>query len=164
MQGGAERGPFTMLMGDLMCILSACFTAADYVYSARARQSVALVSFTFFSTFLVWLTCGLMSIVFEDSRLLGRSIDALMGWLADEFRWYVCILSLFIGVFGILGYNISLKYISPLLLSIVGLTEPAMTGIITWAAGMEEPPGIGTWVGGTFVLAGTLLAVLFGDH
>ena len=165
---GATQTVGVMLLGDAMCLLSACFTAADYIYSARARQSVPLVTFTFMSTALVAASCAVMAVIFEGATLgadgNGGAKAALTGWLSDDFRSFVIFMSLFIGVFGILGYNISLKYIAPLLLSIVGLTEPALTGVITWAVGMEALPTTGTWMGGSLVLAGTFLAMTYGNH
>lgn len=158
----AQKTASGMAFGDLLCFISSVFTSADFVYTARARQVMPLVTFTTLCTTIVTIVCAWFSVMFEHASL-GIATTGLLGWMQPEFAAYVLTLSLIIGVFGVLGYNIALKHISPLILSIVGLTEPVMTGVISWAVGLEGIPALSTWVGGSFVLLGTSIAVLAGD-
>jgi hypothetical protein len=56
-----------------------------------------------------------------------------------------------------------MQYIPPLVFSSLGLVDPAVTAIISWAAGVEHWPSLFAWFGGAIVMSGVGL-ISFGEH
>jgi len=52
------------------------------------------------------------------------------------------------------GFNYAVQYISPLVFASCQLLDPAVTGVISWAAGLEGVPPASTWIGGVVVMLG----------
>lgn len=63
---------------------------------------------------------------------------------------------LVVGVICITGFNYSMQQFSPLVFSAATLIDPAVTGIISWMAGIEGLPDASTVVGGLVVVAGVV--------
>ena len=53
-----------------------------------------------------------------------------------------------VGVALFMCFNYSLQFFSPLLFSAITLVDPACTGLVSWAVGIEGIPDIYTWVRG----------------
>lgn len=56
-----------------------------------------------------------------------------------------------------------MQYIPPLVFSATQLLDPALTGIISWAFGIEGIPDAATWIGGLIVMSGVGL-LSAGEH
>ncbi len=56
-----------------------------------------------------------------------------------------------------------MQYISPLVFASVTLVDPAITGLISWCAGLEGIPDLKTWLSGFVVISGVAL-ITYGEH
>lgn len=56
-----------------------------------------------------------------------------------------------------------MQYIPPLVFSSVTLIDPAVTAFISWAAGIENLPGLFSWLGGCVVVSGVAV-ISYGER
>lgn len=56
-----------------------------------------------------------------------------------------------------------MQYIPPLIFSSLGLVDPAVTAILSWAIGVESLPSMFSWIGGFVVMAGVGI-ISYGEH
>ncbi len=56
-----------------------------------------------------------------------------------------------------------MQHIAPLVFSALALFDPAMTAILSWAAGIEHLPSLYAWAGGAVVMSGVGL-ISYGEH
>lgn len=89
--------------------------------------------------------------------------NCIFGWLNYHWLPKILLFGLIVGVVCIAGFNYAMQYISPLVFSSVTLVDPAVTGVISWAAGLEGIPDVWTWLGGVVVMAGVGVVSL-GEH
>lgn len=87
----------------------------------------------------------------------------LLGWMSHEWVGKIMLFGFVVGCVCITGFNYAVQYISPLIFSSITLVEPLVTGGISWMAGLEALPDMGTWVGGFVVLGGVGL-ISCGEH
>ena len=88
----------------------------------------------------------------------------ISGWLQSPHRSVVLYLSIVPGILGHLGFNIVLKYVHPLLLTLSLTVEPLIGSLMGWFVGLAEAPGIFTWIGGGVLLISTVLVVVAGHR
>jgi len=60
----------------------------------------------------------------------------------------------------LLGFNFALKYVPELVFSSAQLFESAMTGLLSWAAGLEAAPSRATYLGLVVVGIGVGMVVM----
>ena len=81
------------------------------------------------------------------------------GWICSEYLAWVLGLALVAGLFGHTGLNYALKYVQPLVISILVTLEPIVGSLIGWILFNAGVPGMWTWIGGIPLIAGMVLIV-----
>mmetsp|Transcript_22678 Transcript_22678/g.22440 ORF Transcript_22678/g.22440 Transcript_22678/m.22440 type:complete len:117 (+) Transcript_22678:430-780(+) len=75
-------------------------------------------------------------------------------------------MALYLGVVpGALGngaFSYLIKYMSELVISVFINFQPVLGSIIGWLYGIQEPPSVYTWIGGTVVTTGNILVAVAG--
>lgn len=104
-------------------------------------------------TFLTLLVCtaGLtVAAAVEDG------VGNMFGYLFLEpmTLFYLTLFAFGIGVVGLAASNYSLGKLDSLLVSSASLINPAITGVVAYAIGLEGVPGLPTIFGGLMVLVG----------
>eukprot|EP01112_Ceratiomyxa_fruticulosa_P003030 TRINITY_DN13439_c0_g2_i1.p2 TRINITY_DN13439_c0_g2~~TRINITY_DN13439_c0_g2_i1.p2 ORF type:complete len:193 (+),score=33.70 TRINITY_DN13439_c0_g2_i1:873-1451(+) len=103
----------------------------------------------------IWLTIA--SAIFE-SHLEGY--QGVFGWFHLPSFWVVLYLAIGPGFIGHTGLNTILKYIDPIVISVLLLLEPPVGAVIGWIAGVSGLPALFTFLGGPLIIAGCLLVIL----
>lgn len=148
-QQDESKSGIDLLTGDLLCLGAAAADAVYFFLCSGARQSVPVYTFTFLT--LIICTCGL-----TVASIAEQGFDNLFGYFyldAMSFA-YFAIFAFAIGVVGLAASNYTLGKLDSLLVSSAALCNPAVTGIISYCAGLEGVPGVYTIVGGFVVVAG----------
>lgn len=150
--------PTRMLIGDAMCFLAAVGNAVNVLSASEARQTVPAAVFSLLVT-LVSTAALIPAALLEAGTLPNPRIwerDGVVGWvmLPEPIIYYFVAFGFVVGVVGLLSWNFAVGHIHPLVSSSARLTDPAITGIISFLLGLEGVPGLFTFVGGLTVLAG----------
>jgi len=158
----ATVGPDPSLAGDSAAFLGAVAMAAYLWVGASLRRWTPLWLYAFPVTVTAAMTASLASLVIEGGvNPGGVGANGWFGWVHDSEFALLAFLSGFIS--GILGHSLailSLKYVSPLVVSVALLLEPMLGSVIGWAAGQQGVPTLWTGVGGVVLLAGIVLVTL----
>ncbi len=155
----AETGIEYEILGDLMNIGCSFALAASTIIGAKARREVPLFVHTFVCTASVGILQLFLTLALEGSTLQGLSNRSLWGWATDENILQMMFLGFMGGLIGLVGFNLSVKYLSALVYTVVQLLDPFLTGFIAYGMGFEDPPAWPVFVGGVVVSAGIIILV-----
>eukprot|EP01119_Soliformovum_irregulare_P024626 TRINITY_DN8869_c0_g1_i3.p2 TRINITY_DN8869_c0_g1~~TRINITY_DN8869_c0_g1_i3.p2 ORF type:complete len:175 (+),score=42.00 TRINITY_DN8869_c0_g1_i3:597-1121(+) len=75
------------------------------------------------------------------------------GWFLNSF-WLIAYIAVFPGICGHTGINYAIKYVNPLIVSVMLLLEPAIGSVIGYLVGVSGIPGIWTIIGAPILLLG----------
>ena len=150
--------PGHALLGDFLATAASVFTAMDVEYSVRARQTVPIFTFSTACCFVAVVLATVCAVLVEGATW-SVSITGLFGWWLPEYRVPMLLFAFAIGFLAILGFNHSVKYVPPLVFSIIILLDPVLTGFFSFEIGLEALPSFWTVVGGAIVLGGIAVVV-----
>ena len=92
-----------------------------------------------------------------DTAIVDSSV---LGWTDASWILLVGYLALGPGLAGHTGINASLRWLPPLVISVSVVLEPLLGGLLGWFLGVQDIPGMWTWIGGPFMIAGMALAIV----
>jgi drug/metabolite transporter (DMT)-like permease len=149
------------LLGDGLALSTAVLASLNLVFISRVRQQMHVVVYLFTSISLVTCFFMLMALTVEGSSLFGSDSNSVFGWLVDHTtaRSFL-LLGFIVGFGGMLGQNFSLRFIPPLLFSVVSLMSTPLTAVMVWVAGIESIPKKYTIIGGSATLIGILTLIV----
>lgn len=81
----------------------------------------------------------------------------VLGWLQPQYLPRVLYLGVVPGVMGHTNFNMLLKYVPPLVVTLALNLEPALGSLAGWAVGVAAAPGPWTAVGGVAMLLATMV-------
>lgn len=136
-----------MVIGNVLALAGAFFSAGYLIIGRRVRNSLNLVSYTF--------------VVYATAALVLVALVIISGQSPFGFSkvTYLLILGLAIvpQLIGHSSFNWALKYLSAALVSIALLGEPVGTVLLSFAF-LKETPTIFEIVGGVLILLGIFIA------
>jgi drug/metabolite transporter (DMT)-like permease len=150
-------------IGDMMCLSLSVILCLEIFLSATARKEMPLFLYTATSTVCCLFLLCFLTIAFEGATLDADPIHGLFGWLDTRWVLMMLIFGFLVGLVGILGFNIAIAHISPLVFAIVQLSDPVLVVFMTWLTGIEGPPGLWTYLGGLVLLTGTAVSIVCED-
>lgn len=150
-------------LGDMIAFAGA-FAGVAYLMSAKQVRHTMDV-FVFMWMLVTTVAVLVLLVLLWDHEALGSSnflsTDAthgLFGWVHHiGIEAYVVLVGSFAGT---MGFVTSLKYFDPLVVSVTMLTEPVVATVIGICIGVDELPGLLTFLGGCAVLTGCALVIL----
>jgi len=144
----SQEGDTPGLWGDLLAFIGS-LAIIVYLYSGKNLRSwVPLYLYAFPVTLLsgIWLALA--------SLLLEKEMNRVFGWLSKEFILLTGFLAIGPGIVGHTGINAILKYIEPVVVTVVLLLEPVIGEIIGYLFHQSSLPGLFTYLGGPVILGG----------
>jgi len=137
-------------MGDLAALISGALAAAYMLIGSRAQKSLATTSYTTICYFVCAATALPMAL------LSGYPI---FGFVAQE--WWI-LLGLIIGaqILGHTMFNITLKRVSPAVVSMIVFFEVPVAALVAWIFDIGKQPTLSIIPGVILILAGCILVVL----
>jgi hypothetical protein len=112
------------------------------------------------SSIASFLFDGTSDIGTDNIEVFCRQDNCIFGWTSSHWIVPILLFGFIVGVICVAGFNYAISYISPLVFSSILLVDPAITGIISWSAGLEYNPSLQTWVVGFTVVTGVLLIII----
>ncbi|RLO14093.1 hypothetical protein DYB28_003108 [Aphanomyces astaci] len=154
---GASQHPPT-LEGDIVAFVGAIGGVAYLIYAKTLQEllGVRLFCFCLFTTTWV-LLLPLLWIMQEDLTWSSDPVVGLFGW--THHLGIEGVLVVVVSACGTMGFITSMKYFPPLVVSVTMLLEPIVATIMCIIVGTATTPGWVTFVGGSVVIAGTLLVI-----
>lgn len=157
-----------IMLGNSLAALSSVFATVYLIRGAELSKKLPHIQNLILMTFmtnLIFFCAG--PFVFPGNFTFTMDLSTgVFGWIADKnFLYSFFVLSAINGC-GTLGLQLlAMKYFSPVIVGTMMLLEPVFSQIYGIALGLDEYPGILTYVGGIIVLAGLyqLLAFSEGD-
>jgi len=137
-------------MGDLAALISGALAAAYMLIGSRAQKTLATTSYTTICYFVCATTALPMAL------LSGYPI---IGFVAQE--WWI-LLGLIIGaqILGHTMFNITLKRVSPAVVSMIVFFEVPVAALVAWIFDIGKQPTLSIIPGVILILAGCILVVL----
>ena len=145
--GLRASGGESLILGDVLTVISAFLLGARQVYNARLVSTIHPAKMLLFQAAFGTVTFATVSQVFESEPWIWAW--GLLGSLAYQ--------GLLIAGFGFLASLLMFKYYYPSRITAVGLTQPVIGIILAWIVLGEEPTLL-LWAGGVLVMFGVLLA------
>jgi drug/metabolite transporter (DMT)-like permease len=137
-------------MGDLAALISGALAAAYMLIGSRAQKTLATTSYTTICYFVCAATALPMAL------LSGYPI---FGFVAQE--WWI-LLGLIIGaqILGHTMFNITLKRVSPAVVSMIVFFEVPVAALVAWIFNIGKQPTLSIIPGVILILVGCILVVL----
>ena len=162
----AGTGPVT-LIGDAAAFLGA-IAIVGYLAAGRhlrGERKIPLFLYAFPVTAISAILLTIHAVFTEGASLDSAIVDSsVFGWTDASWMFLVAYLALGPGLAGHTGINASLRWLPPLVISVSVVMEPLLGGFLGWVLGVQAVPNIWTWVGGTFMIIGTALAIVGTNH
>ncbi len=158
--GFTNEGDVT-LIGDLAAFIGAVAIVGYLLVGRTLRSWVPLFVYAFPVTLVAALLLGMSSVVLEGASFTELpSKTSLLGW--SDLVWLPAVAYLAIGpgLVGHTGINSVLKWLPPIVISVAVLFEPLIGSLLGWYLGTADVPGVYTWLGGPFLIAGVILVTL----
>jgi len=163
-QQAVAVGGFKEAIGILLCFIAAACEVAVLFNRIETKKHVPLFQYTAATTVVVMLSATIMAIILEDAAILCLSgTHCIWGWSSKQWLLTMLLFGFVVGLFCILGFNYALQHIPPLVFSSLALADPALTALLSWAAGLEGLPSVLSWLGGIVVMAGVGV-ISYGEH
>ncbi len=157
-----ESGEVT-LIGDIAAFLGAV-TVVGYIFIGRyfrydKNMPVFIYAFPVTMGAGVWLALGA---IYFESISVNSSIPefGLFGWADSSWLIWIAYLSVGPGLMGHTGINTVLKWIPPIMVSIVLLLEPIIGSILGWLYTGDLTLGFWTIIGGPLMIVGVIIVTI----
>ena len=151
------------IAGDAAAFLGAV-TVVGYLLAGRhlrSERQVPIFIYAFPVTLGAGIWLSITTIAFEGSSMASIAPESsLVGWTDLSWLLWVAYLSLGPGLCGHTGINTVLRWISPIVVSIVLLFEPVLGGIIGFMLTGKSILGPFTVIGGILMISGAILVTL----
>jgi drug/metabolite transporter (DMT)-like permease len=156
-----DSGEVTFI-GDLAAFFGAVMVVGYLMIGRRLRsEGLPLHLYAFPVTVVAAILLTFSSMLFEASPIGMAAADlSTFGWLDAAWLLPVAYLAIGPGFVGHTGINAALRWLPTLLISVTLVMEPMLGAIIGWALGVEEIPGMWTWLGGPLMVAGTVMVTV----
>jgi drug/metabolite transporter (DMT)-like permease len=111
-------------------------------------------------TFVAAVFLTIWAIITEDLVFNFNSISGAFRWLSIAWLVYIAYLAIGPGLLGHTGINAVLRWIPPLVISMILLMEPIIGSMIGWLIGVDDIPGRWTILGGLLMIFGLFLVTI----
>jgi drug/metabolite transporter (DMT)-like permease len=137
-------------IGDLAALISGALAAAYMLIGSRAQKTLATTSYTTICYFICAATALPMAL------LSGYEV---IGFVARE--WWI-LLGLILGaqILGHTMFNVTLKRVSPAVVSMIVFFEVPVAALVAWIFKIGKQPTLSIIPGVILILAGCILVVL----
>jgi drug/metabolite transporter (DMT)-like permease len=142
------------LYGDVLCIGSSLLLGLNILFAEKTRKVLPLFSYSLSSAVIVLLLLVFGALWSEDATLSTDPLHGVFGWMVGDMLWLNLAFGFVVGMIGVLGFNFAVKYVNPLIFSSTQLLDPGLTGLLSWAAGLEGWPSASTFLGIAIVTLG----------
>ncbi|KAL3693160.1 hypothetical protein R1sor_006811 [Riccia sorocarpa] len=150
-----EKDAEFTLLGDLAALAAACGFALYLLCGKNLRGKLPLFVYLWPVNVMVFIYLG--AILMLSSELGGVPGGyQLISWTTEGYATRTLILGVGPGVFCHFGYNISMGYVKPLVVSVAMSVVPLLGSIIGWWMGETGSPGLLTVFGGMVTMAATI--------
>ena len=156
--GSSESG--VSVFGNLLAFMGAV-TYVGYLTAGRVlRRWLPIFLYAFPVTFISCILLMLWSLIVENSDFSFLEVYGVLGWANIVFIPLIFLIAIGPGLLGHTGLNTCLRWMSPLIISVVMIAEPVIGSLLGWMLGVEDIPGGWTWVGGSLMLTGMVLVTI----
>jgi drug/metabolite transporter (DMT)-like permease len=142
------------LYGDVLCIGSSLLLGLNILFAEKTRKVLPLFSYSLSSAVVVLLLLVCGALWSEGATLSMDPLHGVFGWVVGDMLWLNLAFGFVVGMIGMLGFNFAVKYVNPLIFSSTQLLDPGLTGLLSWAAGLEGWPSGSTFLGIAVVTLG----------
>ncbi|KJE88414.1 hypothetical protein CAOG_00072 [Capsaspora owczarzaki ATCC 30864] len=160
--GNAQFSTTNIVIGDMIALVGSVGAVGYLVWAKRLRAEVPLFVYILPVNVLNAVLTLVLSVAMEGSSA-GPGVplaENAFGWLSQEFILGALYLGVVTGVLGMVAYAGLLNVVSPLVIAVVMLLEPAVGTVIGILLGVEHVPDNWTIAGGFVTLVGTVAVTL----
>ena len=157
--GGSNETGVTMY-GDFLAFIGAVTIVGYLAIGRMVRGWMPLFMYAFPVTFVAAVFLTIWAIFSEDLVFNFNSISGAFGWLSIAWLVYIGYLAIGPGLLGHTGINAVLRWIPPLVISMILIMEPIIGSMIGWLIGVDDIPGRWTILGGLLMIFGLFLVTI----
>jgi len=145
------------ISGDMLALLGAFAFILYIVPGTILREWMHLFIYVFPVNLIAVIILQVWSLVQEKTEIFNSdSHRSAVGWIFWPNLGYVLFLGFGAGLFGHTAINYCIKYINPLIVSVVLLLEPVLGSFIGWVFNQTSTPGVFTWLGAPIIIVSTI--------
>ena len=150
--------------GDLIALAGAFTTWFHYsiVESMMNKKPMAFLSVVYFVASAFCLVASIIHHIFISGFAGFHQITETFAYFYNFEGIYVAYLGIFVGFFGNGCFYYMLNHTNVLLVAIVINFEPLTGTIFAWFTGYQSEPSLLTWIGGSILFIGNLIATISG--
>ena len=145
-------------LGNILCLVSSLFCTAYIVYGQEVSERLPALQYLMI---LTGITVGLFYLIFPvlywgSNFHFSRDLQTgQFGWLTKEnFLYNMIVVSGINGVFTLYLQMLVFRYFSPVIAGTMMLLEPLFSQVYGIILGLDDYPGLITYLGGLFILSG----------
>jgi drug/metabolite transporter (DMT)-like permease len=144
------------VVGDLLALSASAAVIPYLLIGRKLRAWMPLFIYAAPVTCLAALQLSIASLLFEGSKIFTAGGGGVFGWAGSiHFLPFVLYLGLVPGIVGHTGINALLKYMHPLIITLVLNVEPPVGAVMGYLLGVSSAPGWLTYAGGALILLST---------
>jgi drug/metabolite transporter (DMT)-like permease len=144
------------VLGDLLALSASAAVIPYLLIGRKLRSWMPLFIYAAPVTLLAAFQLTLAAILVEGSKCFVSGSGGVFGWAGSmHFLPFVLYLGLVPGIIGHTGINALLKYMHPLIITLVLNVEPPVGAVMGYLVGVSNAPGWLTYAGGVLVLLST---------
>lgn len=156
---GESHSTTDIVIGDIIALVGSFGAVIYLLWAKKLRRQIPLFIYILPINILNATSTLILSVIMESTRASeSTSLSShAFGWFSSEYILGTLYLGIVTGVFGMVCYAALLNLLSPLVISVVMLLEPALGTVLGIAVGVSHVPDTWTIVGGVLTLIGTLV-------
>ncbi|BBN10977.1 hypothetical protein MPTK1_5g08090 [Marchantia polymorpha subsp. ruderalis] len=152
-----ERDIEFSILGDLAALGSGCCFAVYLMCGKNLRGKLPLFVYLWPVNVISMVYLSIALLLFTEVKLLTAYEDiGIFSWMTEGYVIKTLILGLGPGFFSHVGYNTTLGYVKPLIVSVGFSVSPVVGSFIGWAMHETGVPGLLTCFGGIVTMAATV--------
>jgi drug/metabolite transporter (DMT)-like permease len=144
------------VLGDLLALSASAAVLPYLLIGRKLRSWMPLFIYAAPVTLLAAIELTIAAILFEGAKIFTAGGGGVFGWAGSlHFLPFVLYLGLVPGIIGHTGINALLKYMHPLIITLVLNVEPPVGAVMGYLIGVSGAPGWLTYAGGILILLST---------
>ena len=156
----SDTSVFDGLWGDMIALLGSFAAATFIVKGKQVRDKVPLYVYLWPLMLATNVGLILLSINSEGSDL-SFTDNGVFGWMTSERILVGLYLGGVTGLMGTAGYIVCMKFVPGVSISVFMMLEPLAGSIMGVILGVTAMPDLYTLVGGTILIGGAILVILY---
>jgi drug/metabolite transporter (DMT)-like permease len=149
--------------GDLLAFIGSIGAAAFFLINAEIKHKYPLYTGIIMMSIMGSIFMSAFSLIFEEAQFSFDEYHGIFGLFTDKWIGTYILIGIVTGLGCYVLYVVVSKMLDSLIQTVSLNFEPIFSALIVWYFGMQELPGVLTFIGAMFIIPG-MICVVLGQH